>query len=74
MPAQLALAHYNWCKDPLAPSIDGTIVCIEHHVDGIAVYICSDDDLCYDMPYDVKDLLCLVPLAYDNWGALLDFV
>ena len=55
---------YNWCKDLLAPSIDGTVMCIEHHVDGITVYVCSNDDSCYDMPYNVKDLLCLVPLAY----------
>ena len=47
---------------------------IKHYVDGITVYVRSDDDSCYHAPYDVWDLLCLVPLAYDNWGALLDFV
>ena len=56
-----------------APGVDGTIVHIEHHVDSITVYVCSDDDSCYDTPYNVKDLLHLVPPAHDNWGALLDF-
>ena len=63
---------YNWCKDPLAPGIDDTVVRIEHHVDGITVYVRSDDDSRYNTPYDVRDLLRLVPPAFDNWGALLD--
>ena len=64
---------YNWCKDPLAPSIDGTVVCIKHHVDGVAVYVRSDDASRHVQPYAVEHLLRLVLPAYDDWGALLGF-
>ena len=59
---------YNWCKDSLAPSIDGTVVRIEHHVDGVAVYVRSDDASRHVQPYAVEHLLRLVPPAYDDWG------
>ena len=64
---------YNWCKDPLAPSINGTVMRIEHHVDGVAVYIRSDDTSRHIQPYTVEHLLRLVPPAHDDWGALLSF-
>ena len=65
---------YNWHKDSLAPGIDGTIVHIEHHVDSVAIYVCSDDASCHIQPYAVEDLLCLILPAYDNWEALLSFM
>ena len=65
---------YNWGKDSLAPGIDGTVMCIEHCVDGMAIYVCSDDTSCHVQPYAVEDLLCLIPPAYDDSGALLSFV
>ena len=56
---------YNWREDSLAPDIDGTIVHIEHRVDSVAVYVCSDDASRHVQPYAVEDLLRLVPPAYD---------
>ena len=65
---------YNWCKDLLAPSINGTVVCIKHHADSVAVYICSDDAWCHIQPYTAEHLLHLVLPAYDDWEALLSFM
>ena len=65
---------YDWdYEDSLTPSIDGTVVRIEHHVDGVAVYVRSDDASRHVRPYAVEHLLRLVPPAYDDWGALLGF-
>ena len=66
-------AGYNWCEETLAPDINGTIVRIEHRVDGVAVYVRSDDASRHIQPYAVEHLLRLVPTAYDDWGALLGF-
>ena len=56
---------YNWCKDLLAPSINGTVMHIEHHVDSVAVYIHSDDTSHHVQPYTVEHLLHLVlPAEY----------
>ena len=65
---------YNWHKDLLAPGIDGTVMHIEHQVNSVAVYVCSDDTSCHIQPYAVEHLLCLALPAYDDWGALLSFM
>ena len=66
-------AGYSWCEETLVPDINGTIVRIKHRVDGVAVYVRSDDALRHVQPYAVEHLLRLVPTAYDDWGALLGF-
>ena len=65
--------NYDWCTDSPAPSINGTVVRIEHRVDGVAVYVSSDDASRHIQPYAVEHLLCLVPPTYDDRGALLGF-
>ena len=56
------------------PDIDSTVVHIQHDVDGVLIYVRSDDDLHDITAYAASNLLHMVMLAYNEWAALLTFV